>query len=230
MANEKISDLTQVVLPLTGTEELPTVQGGVTKKITVDNLNTPPAWGDITGTLSAQTDLQTALDLKANASGSANYIQNGTTQQTANLNISGSGVFGNKASVGTTQNSRALSIGGITGFFSGTTEVAYLNPTPTGVDFRLKNSAGANVVAFDGRPNGDTYFNTGGNVGIGTTSPQSKLQVAGGIQMADDTASASASKVGTQRYRVSGNKSYVDMCMQTGTSSYEWVNIVTFAW
>ena len=42
---------------------------------------------------------------------------------------------------------------------------------------------------------------SGGNVGIGTTTPQSKLQVAGGIQMADDTATASASKVGTMRYR-----------------------------
>ena len=31
--------------------------------------------------------------------------------------------------------------------------------------------------------------------------PQSKLQVAGGIQMAGDTAAASADKVGTMRYR-----------------------------
>jgi hypothetical protein len=40
-----------------------------------------------------------------------------------------------------------------------------------------------------------------GNVGIGTTSPQAKLQVSGGIQMADDIDTASASKVGTMRYR-----------------------------
>ena len=69
-----------------------------------------------------------------------------------------------------------------------------------------------------------------GNVGIGTTTPQSKLQVAGGIQMADDTATASAAKVGTLKYRVSGNNSYVDMCMQTGATTYAWINIVQNNW
>ncbi len=69
-----------------------------------------------------------------------------------------------------------------------------------------------------------------GKVGIGTTSPQAKLQVNGGVQLANDTAGASASKVGTFRYRTSGNNSYVDMCMQTGASTYAWVNIVTNSW
>jgi hypothetical protein len=69
-----------------------------------------------------------------------------------------------------------------------------------------------------------------GDVGIGQTNPQSKLQVNGGVQMADDTDAASAGKVGTLRYRTSGNNSYVDMCMQTGATTYEWVNIVQNNW
>ena len=73
-------------------------------------------------------------------------------------------------------------------------------------------------------------INSTGNVGIGTTDPQSKLQVDGGVQMADDTDAASASKVGTLRYRTSGNNSYVDMCMQTGATTYEWINIVQNNW
>ena len=72
--------------------------------------------------------------------------------------------------------------------------------------------------------------NTTGNVGIGTTNPQSKLQVNGGVQLASDTASPSAEKAGTFRYRTSGNNSYVDMCMQTGASTYAWVNIVQNNW
>ena len=67
-------------------------------------------------------------------------------------------------------------------------------------------------------------------VGIGISNPISKLQVNGGVQLANDTASPSAAKVGTFRYRTQGNNSFVDMCMQTGASTYAWVNIVTNNW
>jgi len=80
-----------------------------------------------------------------------------------------------------------------------------------------------------GSPVGNSYISNG-NFGVGTVNPQSKLQVNGGVQLANDTASPSALKVGTFRYRTSGNNSYVDMCMQVGTSSYAWVNIVTNNW
>jgi len=63
-----------------------------------------------------------------------------------------------------------------------------------------------------------------------TSATTANLTVAGSIQMADDTDTASADKVGTLKYRVSGNNSYVDMCMQTGATTYAWINIVQNNW
>jgi hypothetical protein len=74
------------------------------------------------------------------------------------------------------------------------------------------SSAGsnANVLTF-GHWGSDNLMNIDGlgNVGIGTTTPKSKLQVAGGIQMAGDTDAAAATKVGTMRYRT--GTEYVDV-------------------
>ena len=69
-----------------------------------------------------------------------------------------------------------------------------------------------------------------GDVGIGTNTPQSKLQVNGGIQMANDSGTASAAKVGTIRYRADSNNSYVEMCVQTGAATYAWVVIHQETW
>ena len=69
-----------------------------------------------------------------------------------------------------------------------------------------------------------------GRVGIGDTSPSTKLSVNGGVQIADETAAASAALVGTLRYRSTANTSFVDMCMQTGATTYTWVNIVSNFW
>ncbi len=70
----------------------------------------------------------------------------------------------------------------------------------------------------------------GGNIGIGFNEPKSKLQVNGGVQIANDSDAASADKVGTLRYRADSNNSYVEMCMQTGASSYIWVIIKQNTW
>ena len=56
------------------------------------------------------------------------------------------------------------------------------------------------------------FIQPSGYVGINTSTPRSRLQVAGGIQMADDTDTASADKAGTMRYRT--GTEYVEV---TGT-------------
>jgi len=56
----------------------------------------------------------------------------------------------------------------------------------------------------------------------------------GSVKMGDDSATATLANVGTQRYRESGNNSYVDMCMRIATgstsASFAWVNIVQNNW
>jgi hypothetical protein len=64
-----------------------------------------------------------------------------------------------------------------------------------------------------------------------TTANQHRLQVsAGGVQIANMNTTASATLVGSFRYRVFApslgkTTSTVEMCMQTGASSYAWVTI-----
>ena len=59
---------------------------------------------------------------------------------------------------------------------------------------------------------------------------QGKIQASSSVRVGDNTATASGSDAGAIRYRVSGNNSYVDMCMQTGMSTYAWINIVQNQW
>jgi hypothetical protein len=142
--------------------------------------------------------------------------------------------------IGTTSPDGKLHIDGISDIVSGlvleasgTADNRVIDFQNTGAALRLGleyDNANINLNLVDRNRNKLVTFREGGNVGIGTDSPQSKLQVNGGVQLANDTAAASASKVGTFRYRTSGNNSYVDICMQTGASTYAWVNIVTNSW
>ena len=107
---------------------------------------------------------------------------------------------------------------------------SYGNASP---DWSIQSDVNNNLIIDDVTGPEDVIFKNGGNVGIGLTgsnTPQSKLDVNGSIRMGDNSFLATASNVGTQRYRVSGNNSYVDMVMQTGATTYEWINIVQNNW
>ena len=88
----------------------------------------------------------------------------------------------------------------------------------------------ANETILEVNSNLSKFVFSNGDVGIGLSSPLSALDVAGGIKMSNDSDASTADKAGTLRYRVSGNNSYLDMCMQTGASTYTWVNIKTNSW
>jgi hypothetical protein len=64
----------------------------------------------------------------------------------------------------------------------------------------------------------------------GSIRATSVIESESSIKVANDTTTASASNVGSLRYRSDANNSYVDMCMQTGASTYAWVNIVQNNW
>ena len=56
------------------------------------------------------------------------------------------------------------------------------------------------------------------------------IVTAKGIQVADNTSTATAFNVGTLRYRVSGTSSICEMVMQTGAASYAWTVLKTNTW
>ena len=146
---------------------------------------------------------------------------------------------GGKVGIGTTNPNRSLHVIGQVAIDNSTSPSGGLLVSPDGTSNKVYSRTGnaassAHPLDFISGSSTSMRITSAGDVGIGVTTPRAKLDVAGGVKVADDTDSASANKVGTLRYRyVPGspkNYSYVDMCMQTGASSYAWVNIVQNVW
>jgi hypothetical protein len=147
-------------------------------------------------------------------------------------------VFDDKVGIGTTSVVSPLTIKSNSAS-SSNSGITLMDNSDTNAIFQIgeRSTDGARLQMYDGGvqkialyTDGTANYIDAGNLAIGSTTAAAKLDVNGGIRMADDATAASATNVGTQRYRTSGNNSYVDMCMQTGATTYEWINILENNW
>jgi len=116
-----------------------------------------------------------AIPVAAVPAGSGNYIQNSTSQQaSSNFNISGTGVVGSALGIGTSTPSFKLDV---------------IDPFSAGLRV-LSNSLGGEVAEFGAK--GDFRIDAtssearflvreNGNVGVGTSGPNTKLDIAGNV-------------------------------------------------
>ena len=113
-----------------------------------------------------------------------------------------------RVGIGTASPSRLLDVDGVQGWSAGNVEKAYMNPTSTGTDFNLFGNNGN--IRFDSRAGSDSYINTG-NVGIGTTSPLSRLHVVSG----------EIGNGANKGIRIEGHNGTKDYSIRTGVSGIE---------
>jgi hypothetical protein len=131
----------------------------------------------------------------ASGSGSNSYVQNGTTPQSANFNITGTGVIGSTLTVGneiigqSSNYNQFRAIGGNYGtIFRQDGSDFYLLTTNSGDQYGNWNSfrplSVNNASGAVGIGNGTlNVFQSNGRVGIGTGSPSERLEVAGNVRL-----------------------------------------------
>jgi hypothetical protein len=108
----------------------------------------------------------------------------------------------------------------------------------TALEFSIRDNAGVrNTIAKIGaeRAGADTTGNLIGyvtNAGVSTEVVRFKPDGTQTLKIGDSSISPSASTEGTFRYRKtsSPNTSNIDVVMQTGSGTYEWVNVLTNSW
>ena len=220
--------------------------------IRIENTNTALSFGDTIGaiqffnndTTDDSPNVAASIYATAGASGGSGSLRFKTIEPGVEGDPATEAMIitnGGNVGIGTTSPSRKLHVHADSGN-------AYLQltqaTTGTTSNDGFQISMGASQVNLINRENGSMVFETNntekmritsaGDTGIGVTTPRAKLDVAGGVKVANDTDTASANKEGTLRYRLAPSspksQSMVDMCMKTGPSSYAWVNIVTNTW
>ena len=176
MANVKISQLPSATTPLGGTEVLPIVQSGATKKVTVAGLFTSPVMVTPTlGTPASGTATNlTGLPLTTGVTGILPVANGGNGTATPSL-VAGSNV----TITGTWPNQTIASTGGggggVTSFSAGTTGL-----TPATATTGAVTLAGTLAVANGGTGTATPSLVAGTNVSITGTWPNQTINSSGG--------------------------------------------------
>jgi hypothetical protein len=146
--------------------------------------------------------MQTSLDLKAGL--------------ITNNSFSGTNTFSKLTSIDTGGLSNGINIGN-----NGSVTGLNISSTDNGKGIVINNTTAATAIPLSIRKD---------SVDKLTILDSGKIVSSTSLQVGDDTSTAISTNVGSLRYRVSGNSSYIDMVMQTGASTFEWVNIIQNAW
>jgi len=123
----------------------------------------------------------------------SSFVRNGTTAQTANFNINGNGIVGGNVGIGTTNPQGKLDVNGAVQFTPGGSGGQVIFAAPNGESGMLIRGTSRADIRFDGstlkllagvstgapQSTNGIAITTSGDVGIGTTNPQGKLDVAG---------------------------------------------------
>jgi hypothetical protein len=194
MANVKISELPAATIPLAGTEEMPVVQGGVTKRTAINNIlnaNTIPYIANGLGAAATPSytftgDLNTgmwspAADTLAFSEGGAEAMRIdssgnvgiGTSSPGTKLDVQGSGSV--------IVRSRSTDTSGVTvGVLAAEHGSGGSLQVRAGFNFTNLVSTGAtDPIIFSINSTEKMRIDSSGNVGIGTTAPTAKLDVLG---------------------------------------------------
>jgi len=227
MADKKISALTSATTPLAGTEVLPIVQSGATVKVSIANVTAGRAVSMLSGTITDSIATPVPLTINNNnpsvAAGTrVNFQFNGST----------TGFVGNQFDGGDFNNLYNASKNHI--FTRGATQTMLIDNandiTVSAGNLKIGTTAkgvttGSSIPLGFGVNNTVTAMtiDTASNVGIGTTSPDAKLDVLGasGDQLRLRTAE-------TEEYRMGRNAStgFLDFYgSQTGFTGFVFTGI-----
>lgn len=91
--------------------------------------------------------------------------------------------------------------------------------------FKANGSEGMRLT-----PNQNLLIKSTSDDGINALQVTGSLKSTSSVQVGNSAVTASSANVGAIRYRSDSNNSYMDMVMQTGASTYEWVNVVKNTW